>query len=109
MKQKNPKDRTSVWEHESRVATPPAPVEPIDYADYPHALPRTLHNDQCDARDVATPEACEAALAAGYALVPPGQVLYKDSDTQTVYSSYAKAHALSEGWSVDAPAPAEAI
>lgn len=56
-------ERAHMWQR----AAPPMVVDPEH--PYPHALPRFLHKDGAAVR-VDTPEACEAALDAGWVIHP---------------------------------------
>jgi hypothetical protein len=64
---KNPADRPHVWHRDPRVdevVTPDA-----EQSTYPHQVPRYLHKGGHTLL-VETAEACDKALASGWALVP---------------------------------------
>jgi hypothetical protein len=64
---KDPAQRTHLWERPARVDEKPAEAPP--HADYKYELPRWLHKDG-ESKYVTTPEACDAALKAGWEIHP---------------------------------------
>lgn len=69
-KQKDPKDREHVWEHDSShpFPQPEASVQPDDY---PHQIPRHVHHPEKGSKIVRTVDECEKALNdEGYQLLP---------------------------------------
>jgi hypothetical protein len=61
---KEPKDRAHLWERAHKAAEAPAE----DFGAYPLELPRYLHKHGEPALLVKTPDECDVALAAGYAV-----------------------------------------